>query len=61
MTRWENAVKDDEEELNIARQAEAKQQGELEKEMRQIEELKSKRLGFKQEVDKTDESIGKVK
>ncbi|CAB0012730.1 unnamed protein product, partial [Nesidiocoris tenuis] len=59
VTRWENAVKDDEEELNIARQAEAKQQGELEKEMRQIEELKSKRLGFKQEVDKTDESIGK--
>jgi hypothetical protein len=33
---------------------------ELEKEMKQIEELKAKRLGFKQEVDKMDEAIGKV-
>uniref|UniRef100_A0A0A9YLV3 Structural maintenance of chromosomes protein n=1 Tax=Lygus hesperus TaxID=30085 RepID=A0A0A9YLV3_LYGHE len=61
VTRWENAVKDDEEELNVARQAETKQQGELEKEMRQIEELKSKRLGFKQEVDKMEEAIGKAR
>lgn len=53
-------MKDDEEELDVARTAESKQQQELEKEMRMIEELKSKRLGFKQEVDKMDEAIGKV-
>ncbi|KAK9504798.1 hypothetical protein O3M35_008983 [Rhynocoris fuscipes] len=59
--RWETAVKDDEEELRNARNAEQKQQLELEKEMKQIEDLKSKRLGFKQEVDKMDEAIGKAR
>ncbi|XP_014241768.1 structural maintenance of chromosomes protein 1A isoform X2 [Cimex lectularius] len=61
VTRWENSVRDAEEELDIAKKAEQKQQGELEKEMKQIEELKSKRLLHKQEVDKMDEAIGKAR
>lgn len=59
--RWETAVKDDEEELDIARMAEQKQQLDLEKHMKQIEELKSKRLLHKQEADKMEEAIGKAR
>lgn len=59
--RWEKAVKDDEEELNIARMAESKQQLELEKHMKEIEELKAKRLVSKTEADKMEEAIGKAR
>lgn len=41
--RWERAVSDDEDELERAKQGEQKQMGEIDKLMRELEQLKSTR------------------
>ena len=61
MERWERSVNDDEEELERAKQAEQKQMSEIEKEMKKLEEFKSRRMAKKNDLENMDEEIAKVK
>lgn len=58
--RWEKTVRDDEDELERAKQAEQKQMSEIEMDMKEVDRLKAQRLTKKQEVDQMDEVISKV-
>lgn len=51
---------DDEDELERANQAKHKQMTEIDKDMRELERLKSERLTKKTDVDAMEEHIGKV-
>lgn len=59
--RWERAVSDDAEELERAKQAEKKQMKDIEKDMAEVERLKSSRVTKKQEVDAMEEHISKAR
>lgn len=61
MLRWERAVSDDEDELERAKQGEQKQMGEIDKLMRQLEQLKTTRQTKKMDVDSMEEQIGKAR
>jgi len=58
--RWEKTVRDDEDELERAKQAEQKQMSEIEMDMKEVDRLKAQRQTKKQEVDQMDEVISKV-
>lgn len=60
MIRWEKTVRDDEDELERAKQAEQKQMSEIEMDMKEVDRLKAQRQTKKQEVDQMDEVISKV-
>ncbi|GLH03186.1 Structural maintenance of chromosomes protein [Gryllus bimaculatus] len=59
--RWERAVQDDEDALETAKQAEQKQMGEIDRDMRELDGLKSERLNKKTEVDAMEDQIGKAR
>ncbi|XP_046405927.1 structural maintenance of chromosomes protein 1A [Ischnura elegans] len=59
--RWERAVQDDEDELERGKLAEHRQMTEIDKDMRDLDRLKSERLAKKTEVDGMDEQIGKAR
>ena len=59
--RWERSVNDDEEELERAKQAEAKQMGEIDREMRELDRHKSERMAKKNELDVMDEEVAKAR
>ncbi|XP_067011670.2 structural maintenance of chromosomes protein 1A [Anabrus simplex] len=59
--RWERAVQDDEDALETAKQAEQKQMGDIERDMRELERLKSERLTKKGDVDAMEDLIGKAR
>lgn len=59
--RWERSVNDDEEELDIAKQAEQKQMSEIDKDMRKLEGFKTEKMSKKNDLDNMDEEIAKVK
>ena len=61
MERWERSVNDDEEELDIAKQAEQKQMSEIDKDMRKLEGFKTEKMSKKNDLDNMDEEIAKVK
>ena len=53
-------MKDDEEELERAKHAEQKQMGEIDKDMRKLDDFKSQRMSKKNDLDNMDEEIAKV-
>nr|CAD7567859.1 unnamed protein product [Timema californicum] len=59
--RWERAVQDDEDALETAKQAEQKQMADIERDMRELDSLKSERLAKKTEVDAMEDQIGKAR
>ncbi|XP_075230606.1 structural maintenance of chromosomes protein 1A-like [Lycorma delicatula] len=59
--RWERAVCDDEDELERANQVKHKQMTEIDKDMRELDRLKSERLTKKNDVDAMEEHIGKAR
>ncbi|KAG8231458.1 hypothetical protein J437_LFUL000175 [Ladona fulva] len=59
--RWERAVQDDEDELERGKAAEHRQMTEIDKDMRDLDRLKSERLAKKSEVDAMEEQIGKAR
>ncbi|XP_063237395.1 structural maintenance of chromosomes protein 1A isoform X2 [Bacillus rossius redtenbacheri] len=59
--RWERAVQDDEDALEAAKQAEQKQMADIEKDMRELDVLKSERTTKKSEVDAMEDLIGKAR
>lgn len=61
MERWERSVNDDEEELDIAKQAEQKQMSEIDKDMRKLEGFKTEKMSKKNDLDNMDEEIAKVR
>ena len=61
MERWERSVNDDEEELDIAKQAEQKQMSEIDKDMRKLDDFKNEKMSKKNDLDNMDEDIAKVK
>ena len=61
MERWERSVNDDEEELDIAKQAEQKQMSEIDKDMRKLEAFKTEKMSKKNDLDNMDEEIAKVR
>lgn len=60
MERWERSVSDDEEELERAKQAEQKQMGEIDKEMRKLDDIKSTRMSKKNDLDNMEEDMALV-
>lgn len=61
VSRWERTVNDEEERLEACKKAEQKQREEIDKDSRQVEELKAKRLSKRQECDSMDEDMGKAR
>ncbi|CAG9862762.1 unnamed protein product [Phyllotreta striolata] len=61
VSRWERTVNDDEEKLETCKKQEAKQREEIDKDLQQIEHLKSLRLGKKQEVEAAEEELSKAR
>jgi len=59
--RWERSVNDDEEELDIAKQAEQKQMSEIDKDMRKLEVFKTEKMSKKNDLDNMDEEIAKAR
>lgn len=59
--RWERAVQDDEDALETAKQAEQKQMSDIDRDMRELDGLKSERLNKKTDVDAMEEQIGKAR
>ncbi|EFX81640.1 hypothetical protein DAPPUDRAFT_211085 [Daphnia pulex] len=55
--RWERSVRDDQEELERAKQAEEKQLSGIGKEIKKVEEMKSMRMCQKNDLDNMDESL----
>ena len=60
MQRWERSVHDDDEELERAKQAEAKQMSEIDKDMRKLDDYKSQRMSKKNDLDNMDEDMALV-
>ncbi|XP_017771706.1 PREDICTED: structural maintenance of chromosomes protein 1A [Nicrophorus vespilloides] len=61
VSRWERTVNDEEERLETCKKQEQKQRDEIDKDVRQVERLKSDRLTKKQECDAMEEEVGKAR
>ncbi|CAG0888326.1 unnamed protein product [Cyprideis torosa] len=61
VSRWERAVQDAEDELERAKQAEAKQMAEIDKEMRRLDKLKNEKNAKKAEFDAIEEELNKLR
>ncbi|KAL1497486.1 hypothetical protein ABEB36_008443 [Hypothenemus hampei] len=61
VSRWERTVSDEEEKLETAKKQEAKQRDEIDKELKNLEELKAKKMSKKKEVDEMEEELGKAR
>lgn len=60
MTRWERAIHDDENELELAKQVEQQHKSDIEMDMMEIDRLKAKRQTKIQEIDQMDKEISMV-
>lgn len=56
VTRWERTVQDGEDELEVSRQAEAKQRADVDRELRRAEELKAERAAARAALEKADDA-----
>lgn len=61
VSRWERTVNDEEEKLESCKKQEQKQREEMDRDFRQIDELKAQRLSKKQECDNIEEEVGKAR
>ncbi|XP_018333295.1 structural maintenance of chromosomes protein 1A [Agrilus planipennis] len=61
VSRWERAVSDDEERLESCKKQEQKQREEIDRDLRQVEQLKAERLSKKQECDSIEDEVGKAR
>lgn len=61
VSRWERTVNDEEEKLDTCKRQEQKQRDEIDKDLQQVEHLKSLRLNKKQEVEASEEEVGKAR
>lgn len=61
MSRWERTVNDEEERLESCKKQEQKQREEIDKDLRQVEQLKAERLSKKQECDSMEDEVGKAR
>lgn len=61
VSRWERTVNDEEEKLETCKRQEQKQRDEIDKDLQQVEHLKSLRLNKKQEVEGAEEEVGKAR
>ena len=60
VTRWERTVQDGEDELDVNRQAEAKQRQDIDRELRRADALKAERAAARARQDRADESVTAV-
>lgn len=60
MERWERSVRDDQEELERAKQAEEKRLSEIGKEINKVEEMKSMWMCQNNDLDNMDEGMALV-
>lgn len=58
VSRWERAVNDEEEKLETAKKQEAKQRDDIDKDLKQLDELKAQKMSKKKEVEEMDEELG---
>lgn len=61
MSRWERTVNDEEERLETCKKQEQKQMEEIDKDLRQVDQLKAERMSKKQECDNMEEEVGKAR
>ncbi|XP_066249055.1 structural maintenance of chromosomes protein 1A [Euwallacea similis] len=61
VSRWERTVSDEEEKLETAKKQEAKQRDEIDKELKNLDELKAQKMSKKKEVEEVDEELGKAR
>lgn len=61
VSRWERTVNDEEEKLETCKRQEQKQRDEIDKDLQQVEHLKSLRLNKKQEVEGSEDEVGKAR
>ncbi|XP_045462498.1 structural maintenance of chromosomes protein 1A [Harmonia axyridis] len=61
VSRWERTVNDEEERLEAGKKQEQKHRDEIDKDLQQVEQLKTQRLSKKQEVDGMEEELGKAR
>lgn len=61
VSRWERTVNDEEEKLETCKKQEHKQREDIDKDVLQVEQLKSLRLNKKQEVEGSEEEVGKAR
>ncbi|XP_037092152.1 structural maintenance of chromosomes protein 1A-like [Pollicipes pollicipes] len=59
--RWERSVQDDEEELERCKLAETKQMTAIDKDMRELDKLKSEKLSKRQEGEEKEDEINKAR
>ncbi|XP_052741617.1 structural maintenance of chromosomes protein 1A isoform X3 [Bicyclus anynana] len=57
VTRWERTVQDGEDELEVSRQAEAKQRQDIDRELRRADALKAERTASRAAQDKAEEAV----
>lgn len=60
VSRWERAVNDEEEKLETAKKQEAKQRDDIDKDLKQLDELKAQKMSKKKEVEEMEEELGKL-
>lgn len=61
VSRWERTVNDEEERLESAKKQEQKQRDDIDRDLRQVDELKAERLSKKQECDNMEDEVGKAR
>lgn len=61
VSRWERTVNDEEEKLESCKKQEVKQREEIDKDLRQVEQLKAERLTKKKECDAMEDEVGKTR
>lgn len=61
MSRWERTVNDEEERLETSKKQEQKQREDIDKDLRQVDQLKAERMSKKQECDNMEEEVGKAR
>ncbi|KAH1021332.1 hypothetical protein HUJ04_010862 [Dendroctonus ponderosae] len=61
VSRWERTVNDEEEKLETAKKQEAKQRDEIDKELKNLDEHKAKKMSKKKEVEEMEEELGKAR
>lgn len=61
VSRWERTVNDEEEKLETAKKQEAKQRDEIDKELKNSDELKAQKMSKKKEVEEMEEELGKAR
>lgn len=61
VSKWERAVNDEEERLESCKKQEQKQRDEIDKDVSNIEQLKSQKVTKKKECDTTEDEVGKAR